>query len=59
LIVHSSAAEDSWRPRWIDGNATFTTVVSMLIMNVEKHIAASVHHRRFSSVIATRRRRFS
>lgn len=43
--------------RWIDGSATFTTGVSVLIMKVEEHIAASVHQGRFSSVIAARRRR--
>jgi len=43
--------------RWIDGSATFTTGVSVLIVKVEEHIAASVHQGRFSSVIAARRRR--
>src|SRR4051794_31063359 len=38
------------RSRWIDGSATFTTVLSSMIMNSAKHIAASVHHLRLSSV---------
>src|SRR4051794_35543890 len=37
------------RSRWIDGSATFTTVLSSMIMNSAKHIAASVHHLRLSS----------
>src|SRR5262249_879917 len=30
--------------RWIEGSATFTTVLSSMIMNSAKHIANSVHH---------------
>ena len=41
--------------RWIDGSATFTTVLSSMIMNSPKDTAASVHHFLFSSV--TRRAR--
>src|SRR4051812_1956303 len=36
------------------GSATFTTVLSSMIMNSAKHMAASVHHLRLSSL---RRRR--
>ena len=37
--------------RWIDGSATLVTVLSSITMNSAKHIAASVHQRRFSSVM--------
>src|SRR5438876_8338100 len=37
------------RSRWIDGSATFTTVLSSMIMNSAKHMAASVHHLRLPS----------
>src|SRR5437764_6337592 len=37
------------RSRWIDGSATFTTVLSSMIMNRAKHMAASVHHLRLPS----------
>src|SRR5204863_1711382 len=37
------------RSRWIDGSATFTTVLSSMIMNSAKHMAARVHHLRFPS----------
>ena len=40
----------AWSSRWIDGSATFTTVLSSMIMNSAKHIAPSVHHLRLSSV---------
>ena len=40
--------------RWIDGSATFTTVLSSITMNSAKHIAASVHQRRLVSEIFTR-----
>jgi hypothetical protein len=55
LIVHSSAESDAPRSSWIEGSATFTTVLSSMIMKSEKLIAASVHHLRFCSVIARRR----
>ncbi len=55
LIVHSSAESDAPRSFWIDGSATFTTVLSSMIMKSEKLIAASVHHLRFCSVIACSR----
>ena len=54
LTVHSRLESDAWRLRWMDGSATFTTVLSSMIMNSAKHIAPSVHHLRLSSV---RRRR--
>src|SRR5438128_8749135 len=38
------------RSFWIDGNATFTTVLSSMIMNRPTATAASVHHFRFSGV---------
>src|SRR5438874_612580 len=38
----------------MDGSATFTTVLSSMIMNRAKHIATSVHQRRLSSVSARR-----
>ena len=38
----------------MDGSATFTTVLSSMIMNSAKHMAASVHHLWFarSSLLA-------
>ena len=39
------------RSSWIDGSATFTTVLSSMIMKSAKHIAPSVHHLRLRSVI--------
>jgi hypothetical protein len=51
LTVHSSDAVEACRLRWIDGSATFTTVLSSMIMKSAKHIAASAHQRRFSSFI--------
>jgi hypothetical protein len=35
--------------RWIDGSATFTIVLSSMIMKRPNETAASVHHFRFSS----------
>ena len=49
LTVHSRAESDASKSRWIDGSATFTTVLSSMIMNSAKHIAPSVHQRRLSS----------
>ena len=49
FTVHSSAASEACRSRWIDGSATFTTVLSSMIMNSAKHIAPRVHQRLFSS----------
>src|ERR1700754_1915639 len=48
-MVHSNALSEASKLRWIDGSATFTTVLSSITMNSAKHIAASVHQRRFSS----------
>ena len=49
LTVHSSAGSDAPSSFWIDGSATFTTVLSSMIMKSAKHIAASVHQRRLPS----------
>src|SRR5712691_5984952 len=38
------------RSCWIDGSATFTTVLSSMIMNRPIATATSVHHLRFSGV---------
>src|SRR5436309_15708129 len=38
-----------WSARWMDGRATFTTVLSSMIMKSPKETAASVHHFLFSS----------
>src|SRR3954469_13338862 len=54
LTVHSRLERLTPRSFWIEGSATFTTVLSSMIMNRAKHIAASVHHLRFPSC---RRRR--
>ena len=37
------------RSRWIAGSATFTTVLSSMIMNSANDTAASVHHFLLSS----------
>src|ERR1700729_3484980 len=42
LTVHSSEDRVAWRSRWIEGRATFTTVLSSMIMNSAKHIAPRV-----------------
>ena len=47
----SSDEIEACRSLWIDGSATFMTVLSNMIMNRAKHIAASVHHLAFASVI--------
>src|SRR5439155_12064288 len=39
-----------WRSFWIEGSATFTTVLSSMIMNRPTATAASVHHFLFSGV---------
>ena len=44
MIVHSRFSGVVLRSRWIDGSATFTTVLSSMIMKSAKHMAASVHH---------------
>ena len=43
--------------RWIDGSATFTTVLSSMIMNRPNETASSVHHLRFCGARATSRKR--
>src|SRR3954452_20876362 len=49
LTVHSSPESETPRSSWMDGSATFTTVLSSMIMKRAKHMAASVHHLRLSS----------
>ena len=49
VTIHSSEEIDMWRLRSIDGSATFTIVLSSMIMKRPKATAASVHHLRFSS----------
>src|SRR3954451_24835526 len=49
LTVHSRLEMLAPRSFWIDGSATFTTVLSSMIMNSAKHMAASVHHLRLPS----------
>ena len=44
MIVHSRFSGVVLSRRWMDGSATFTTVLSSMIMNSAKHMAASVHH---------------
>jgi hypothetical protein len=48
LTTHSSSAVLMPRSFWIEGSATFTTVLSSMIMNSPTATAASVHHFRFS-----------
>ena len=49
VTIHSSDSRSTtWRSRSIDGSATFTTVLSSMIMNRPNDTAASVHHLRFS-----------
>ena len=50
-MTHSSWEICACSSRWIEGSATFTTVLSSITMNSAKHIAPSVHHLRLSSVI--------
>ena len=50
LKIHSSSEMPMPRSRWIDGRATFTTVLSSMIMKRPTATAASVHHFRFSGV---------
>jgi len=49
VTIHSSCEIEMWRSFSIDGKATFTTVLSSMIMNRPNETAASVHHLRFSS----------
>jgi hypothetical protein len=48
VTIHSSSEIPTWRSRSIEGSATFTTVLSSMIMNRPNDTAASVHHLRFS-----------
>ena len=48
LTIHSSSETPRPRSRLIEGNATFTTVLSSMIMNSAKQRATSVSHLRFS-----------
>ncbi len=57
MIVHSSAASEASKSRWIDGSATFITVLSSITMKRAKHIAASAHHLALASLISFSRYR--
>ena len=46
LMIHCRPLCDGCRSFWIVGSATFTTVLSSMIMNSAKHIANSVSHMR-------------
>ena len=46
LMIHCRPLCDGSRSCWIVGSATFTTVLSSMIMNSAKHIANSVSHMR-------------
>jgi hypothetical protein len=49
VTIHWSADRSVARSSWIDGRATFTTVLSSMIMKRPNDTAASVHHFRRSS----------
>ena len=49
MTTHSSDDTFTFRSFWIDGSATFTTVLSSMIMNSPNATATSVHHFRCSS----------
>ncbi len=49
VTTHSSSETPMPRSRWIAGSATFTIVLSSMIMNSANATAASVHHFLFSS----------
>ena len=49
VTIHCSDDRSVPRSRWIDGRATFTTVLSSMIMKRPKETAASVNHLRVSS----------
>ena len=53
-MVHSSAERDASKLRWMLGRATLVTVLSSITMNSAKHMATSVHQRRFSSEMRRR-----
>ncbi len=44
MTIHSSSERPTPRSRWIAGRATFTTVLSSMIMKSPSATAASVHH---------------
>ena len=48
VTTHSSCESDMPRSRSIDGSATFTTVLSSMIMKSPSETAPSVHHLRCS-----------
>ena len=50
MTTHSSPETLIPRSLWIAGSATFTTVLSSMIMNRANATDASVHHFLFSSV---------
>ncbi len=50
LTVQASVSGLTWSSRWIDGSATFTIVLSSMIMNRPKHIANSVTRSRRTSL---------
>ena len=49
MTTHSSSETLRWSELWIVGSATFTIVLSSMIMNRPNETAASVHHFLFSS----------
>src|SRR3954452_1220344 len=53
-MVHSRADREALKLRWMEGSATFTTVLSSITMASAKHMANSVHQRRLSSVSRSR-----
>jgi len=53
ITTHSSCEIETCRSRCIVGNATFTTVLSSMIMKRPNETANSVHHLRFSSASST------
>ncbi len=57
FTTHSSCDTPIFSPRPIDGSATFTIVLSSMIMNSENETAPSVHHRRFPSWMRSMRQR--
>ena len=49
MTIHCSSERPIPRSAWIDGSATFTTVLSSMIMKRPNETAASVNHLRVSS----------
>ena len=56
LTTHSSSEMPMCRSRWIDGSATFTIVLSSMIMKSPNETAPSVHHLFSSAKIRARTR---